>query len=310
VNNKNINNLDKSIKKKHRTKITFSKLVINFVLCIFAFLCIMPMWSMVAISLSNNTDLDLKGYSLIPLHFDLSGYKYVLGQPAMIIDAYKISIFVTIVGTIMALMVISGVSYVISRPDFRYKNVLSFYIFFTMLFNGGLVPWYMLINNYLHLGDNIFVLILPYLANAWFILLLRTFFQKLPFEIIESCSIDGADEFTIFFRIVLPLSTPGLATIGLFIMLMYWNDWWLSMLFIENQVLVPLQLLLYSIMANIQYLESGQGSSVMTTTQLAHIPSESARMVMAILAAGPMLFVFPFFQKYFVKGLTVGAVKG
>jgi putative aldouronate transport system permease protein len=268
----------------------------------------MPMWSMISISLSNDIDLSLKGYRLFPIHIDLSGYRYVLSDPTSIINAYKISVFVTIIGTLMSLMVIAGISYVISRPDFKYKNVLSFYIFFTMLFNGGLVPWYMLISNYLHLKDNIFVLILPYLANAWFILLLRTFFQKMPFEIIESCSIDGANEFTIFFKIVLPLSKPGLAAIGLFLMLMYWNDWWLSMLFIENQVLVPLQLMLYSIMQNIQYLTSGNAQSAILGYQ--HIPTESARMVMAILAAGPMLFVFPFFQRYFVKGLTVGAVKG
>jgi putative aldouronate transport system permease protein len=308
LNDKIIINSDKSIKLKRKKRLTFSQLIINFVLCLFGILCVMPMWSMIAISFSNDIDLNVNGYRLLPLHIDLTGYQYILGDPTMIINAYKISIFVTVIGTIMSLLVISGVSYVISRPDFKYKNQLSFYVFFTMLFNGGLVPWYMLINNYLHLGDNIFVLILPYLANAWFILLLRTFFQKMPFEIIESCSIDGANEFTIFFRIVLPLSKPGLATIGLFIMLMFWNDWWLSMLFIENQALIPLQYLLYSIMANIQFLTSGVVSSSIVGYQ--KIPTESARMVMAILAAGPMLFVFPFFQKYFVKGLTVGAVKG
>jgi ABC-type sugar transport system, permease component len=302
------NDVQTPVAIRQKNKITISKLIINLVLCLFALLCIIPLWAIISISFSNQQDLTLKGYSLIPLHFDLTGYRYVLSDPSMILNAYEVSILVTVVGSILSLLVTAGIAYVISRQDFKFKKQLSFYIFFTMLFNGGLVPWYMLITNYLHLKDTLFVLILPYIANAWFILLLRTFFQKIPFEIIESCNIDGANEFTIFFRIILPLSKPGLATIGLFIMLTYWNDWWLSMLYIESQALVPLQYLLYSIMSNIQYLTSGNATSTVIGVQ--HIPDESARMVMAILAAGPMLFVFPFFQKYFVKGLTVGAVKG
>jgi len=168
----------------------------------------------------------------------------------------------------------------------------------------------MLISRYLGLKSNFFVLVLPYLILPWFVLILRTFMQKIPMEIIESCMIDGASEYRTFFQIILPLSKPGLATVGLFIMLRYWNDWWLAMLFIEKEVLVPLQYMLYRMMNNISFLTSSSNQMPASMKQTVVLPRESARMAMAVLAAGPMLVVFPFFQKYFVKGLTVGAVKG
>ncbi|MGQ9631006.1 MAG: carbohydrate ABC transporter permease [bacterium] len=178
-----------------------------------------------------------------------------------------------------------------------------------MLFNGGLVPWYILIVRYLHLKDTLWVLIVPYLVVPWFVLLLRTFFQQIPISLIESAKIDGASEFRIFFSIIVPLSKPALATIGLFICLRYWNDWWLSLLYIEKENLVPLQYMLYRMMANIQFLTS-QLTTTAVDIDVGKLPNESARMAMCVLAAGPMLFVFPFFQKYFVKGLTAGALKG
>jgi putative aldouronate transport system permease protein len=296
--------------KRHRKIINLnpSNLIIHIILLLFALMCIIPLLAIVSMSLSRDVDLNNLGFSIIPLHFDLTAYRYVLSDPTLIINSYKVSILVTVVGTILSLFATSGIAYVLSRPDYRYRNKLSFYVFFTLLFNGGLVPWYMLIVNYLHLLNTIWALILPYLVSAWFILLLRTFLQKLPFDIIESCYIDGANEYTIFFKIVLPLSTPGIATIGLFIVLTYWNDWWLGLLFIEQQHLVPLQLLLYRELANINYLTSS--IAIPGFLKVSNLPTESARMAMAILAAGPIMFVFPFFQKYFVKGLTVGSVKG
>lgn len=288
---------------------TIPQLLIHLLFILFGISCIIPLVSVISISLSSETEIIKNGYSLIPRLMNLSAYSYILYRPIQLLNAFKISLIVSILGTIVSLLVTAGISYVLSREDYKYKSPLSFYVFFTMLFNGGLVPTYILISKYLHLKDTIWVLILPYLAVPWFILVLRSFMQKIPHSIIESCMIDGASELRIFFQIILPLAKPGLATVGLFILLQYWNDWWLSLLYIETESLVPLQYMLYRMINNIEYLTSS--SNMMPPgMKTAVIPSETARMAMAILASGPMLAVFPFFQKYFVRGLTVGAVKG
>ena len=291
------------------SKKTLPQMIIHFVFILFSLACIIPLVSIISISLSNETDIIKNGYSLFPRVFDISAYAYVLYEPIQIINAFKVSIIVSILGTFISLIVTAGIAYTLSRHDYKFKNPLSFYVFFTMMFNGGLVPTYILISNYLHLKDTIWVLILPYVAAPWFILLLRSFMQKIPYDIIESCMMDGASEFRIFFQIILPLAKPGLATVALFTILQYWNDWWLSLLFIEKESLVPLQYMLYRMMNNITFLTSSSNQMPPGLNNTV-IPSESARMAMAILAAGPMLAVFPFFQKYFVRGLTVGSVKG
>ena len=277
---------------------------------IFAILCIVPLWGIVTVSFSSEADIMQRGYQLIPRTFDLMGYRYVLTNPTMILNSYTVSVGLTLVGTAMSLVLTAGLAYPLSRQDYKLRGPVSFYIFFTMLFSGGLVPWYMLISRYMNLKSTFWVLVLPYLILPWFVLILRTFMQKIPTEIIESCMIDGAGEYLIFFRIIIPLSKPGLATVGLFIMLRYWNDWWLAMLFIEKESLVPLQYMLYRMMNNIAFLTSSSNQMPPGLKAGIVLPKESARMAMAVLAAGPMLMVFPFFQKYFVKGLTVGAVKG
>lgn len=282
---------------------------IHLVFILFGACCIFPLISIISVSLSDETSILKHGYRLIPQGFNLHAYAYVLYKPVQILNALKVSLLVSVIGTVLSVLITAGIAYVLSREDYKYKNSLSFYVFFTMLFNGGLVPTYMLISKYLHLKDTLWVLILPYLAVPWFILILRTFMQKIPHSIIESCMIDGAGEFRIFFQIILPLSKPGLATVGLFTLLQYWNDWWLSLLYIEKEHLVPLQFMLYRMINNIEFLTSS--SNMMPPgLKTAVVPAETARMAMAILASGPMLVVFPFFQKYFVRGLTVGAVKG
>ncbi|MBP1988870.1 carbohydrate ABC transporter permease [Paenibacillus eucommiae] len=285
------------------------QVLINLLFILFSLACLFPLVAVLSVSLSNETDILKNGYRLFPKMFDMSAYAYILYKPLQILNAFKVSLFVSFFGTFVSLLVIAGIAYPLSREDFKLKNKLSFYVFFTMLFNGGLVPTYMLISNYLHLKNTIWVLILPYLAVPWFILLLRSFMQKIPHSIIESCMMDGASEFRIFFQMILPLAKPGLATVALFTLLQYWNDWWLSLLYIEKESLVPLQFMLYRMMNNIAFLTN---SSNMMPPAMKNVilPSESARMAMAILAAGPMLLVFPFFQKHFVRGLTVGAVKG
>jgi putative aldouronate transport system permease protein len=285
------------------------QMLINTLFILFSLACIFPLISIISISFSNELDILDHGYRFFPVKFDFAAYAYVLYRPLQILNAFKVSLFVSVFGTIVSVLVMAGISYPLSRVDYKFKSQLSFYVFFTMLFNGGLVPSYILISNYLHLKNSIWVLILPYLAVPWFILLLRSFMQKIPHSIIESCMMDGASEFRIFAQIILPLAKPGLATVALFSLLQYWNDWWLSLLYIDKENLVPLQYMLYRMMNNIEFLTHSSNSLPPGVTA-ARLPSESARMAMAILAAGPMLAVFPFFQKHFVRGLTVGAVKG
>lgn len=236
-------------------------------------------------------------------------YHFLLQSPKQLLTGYSVSIMVTVFGTALSLVLTAMLAYAISRKDFRGANTISFIIFFTLLFNGGLVPWYILIKKYLHLDNSLLALILPYVIAPWHVLLMRGFLSEIPLSLIESAKIDGAKEWRIFAQIVLPIAKPAMATVGLFIAFIYWNDWWLAMLYIDNEKLVPLQYMLYRIMNNIQYLSSHVKPGTVNI-DASQFPNESARMAIAILAAGPILIVFPFFQKYFVKGLTVGAVKG
>ncbi len=287
----------------------WTRTLIHICFTIFSLLCLIPLVAILSISFSSESDIALNGYRLFPKAFDLTSYKYILNVPTQILNAYSVSITVTVFGTLFSLLFTAGIAYALSRKDFKFRNTINFLLFFTMLFNGGLVPTYMLITNILHLKDSLLVLILPYLISPWFVFLLRTFMQKIPYEIIESCSIDGASEFRIFFQMIIPLAKPGLATIALLTSLLYWNDWWLSLLYIDSHKLAPLQSVLYRMMATIDYLTNSTNAMPAGMKNVS-LPRESARMAMAVLAAGPMMFVFPFFQKYFVKGLTVGSVKG
>ncbi|MEG1442527.1 MAG: carbohydrate ABC transporter permease, partial [Oscillospiraceae bacterium] len=197
-----------------------------------------------------------------------------------------------------------------SRKTYRYKKALSFYAFFTMLFSGGLVPTYILITQMLNLKDNIWAMILPMVVSAWYIMLMKGFFQSMPEEILESAKLDGAGELYTFIKIVIPISKPAFATVGLFFVLQFWNDWWLSLLYIETESKFKLQYMLMRLLENIEYLNSAESIQMGLVNENVEIPTLSARMAMCILAAGPILVVFPFFQKYFIKGLTIGSVKG
>ncbi len=221
------------------------------------------------------------------------------------------TIFVTVVGSVLSLIVISLYAYPLSRKDFEHRKLFTLLVFFTMLFNAGLVPWYMVYVNVLHLKNSVFAMILPGLCTPLYVLIMRTFFQTtIPQSIIEAAKIDGASEFRIFTRIVLPLSKPSLATIGLFNVLFYWNDWYSPLLFITDEKLFNLQYMMYRVDRSITYLVSQSNTLGNVSELLANIPSQTARMAMAIIAIGPIIFAYPFFQKYFVAGLTVGSVKG
>lgn len=277
---------------------------------IFSILCILPFVLLISISLSKEADIVKYGYSFIPKNIDFSAYKIVFLNPEQLIDSYKVTIMSTAVGTFLSLLVMSLAAYPLSRTDFKYRKVVTFYLFFTMLFNGGLVPSYILNSQYLKLSDTFWILVIPTLVNAWHVILLRTFFQSIPPSIFESAKIDGASEFTIYYKIVIHLSKPALATIGLFGVLMRWNDWFTALLYIRNQKLLTLQYLLQRIILEMRLLEDASQNLPQDLLVNAKIPTESLRMAMVVLVAGPMLVVFPFFQKYFVKGLTVGSVKG
>ncbi|MBP1993801.1 carbohydrate ABC transporter permease [Paenibacillus eucommiae] len=270
-------------------------------LCI---VCIAPLVLVISTSFTSEQSLVLNGYRLFPQEFTVYAYKYVLKGTTLIYTSYGVTVLTTLVGTVLSLSITAMLAYPLSRQDFKLKSPLSFYIFFTMLFNGGLIPFYILVTQYLHLKDTLWALILPYLVQPFYVLLMRTFFSEIPASLIEAAKIEGAGEFRTFFQIVLPLSTPILATVGLFMALIYWNDWYLSLLFIDNHKLLTLQYLLVMLTSNIDAMLNNPNSS------MAVIPAETSRMAMAVLAIGPIIFVYLFFQRFFVRGLTIGAVKG
>jgi len=269
---------------------------------------VFPLLLVIAISFTSEDSVIRNGYRLLPEIFSFEGYKVVFQYPTMLLNAYAITITVTVVGTIIGLLLTSMIAYVMSRRDYAYRKITTFFVIFTMLFNGGLVSFYILIVKYLHLKDTLWVLILPYLVNPFYVLIMKGFFDKVPLEVVESAKIDGASEYRSFFTIVLPLATPALATVGLFISFIYWNDWWLGLLFVDSDKLVSIQLMLYRIMNSIEFF-SANARYLSGQIDVTKFPSLTARMALAVLGAGPMMFVFPFFQRYFVKGLTVGSLK-
>lgn len=286
-----------------------SQWIIHAIFIVLCLSIIIPFMLVISISFTEENSLLRNGYKLIPESFSTLAYEVILKNPWQLLNAYKVTALVTVLGTTLSLLLTSMIAYAISRRDFRYHRVTTFYILFTMLFNPGIVPIYILVTQYLHLKDTIWALILPMLLNPFFILVLKGFMDKIPHEVIESAKIDGCSEMRIFYTMVLPLSLPALATVGLFISFMYWNDWWYGLLFIDKPDLVPLQLLLVRIMNTIDFLSNNM-NNVNVDVDLSSFPNLSARMAMAVLVAGPMMFVFPFFQRYFVSGITVGSVKG
>ncbi|MNC09726.1 L-arabinose transport system permease protein AraQ [compost metagenome] len=293
-----------------KPKIQISQVVIHVAFVIISLLMIMPFALVVMVSLTSEDSIIKHGYQFLPKVFSLDAYRYVLQTPDIILRAYGITAIITIAGTLCGLLITAMTAYVISRKDYRYNRVTTFYVFFTMLFSGGLVPAYILMTQYLHLKDTLFALILPVMLSPFNIMVMKGFMAKIPLEIIESAKIDGAKELRIFFTIILPLSKPALATMGLLISFAYWNEWFNAMLYIDNPKLVPLQLLLVRILNSMEFLTSNSDFSSQMGISLADFPNNSARMAIAVLAGGPMLIIFPFFQRFFVRGLTVGSLKG
>lgn len=290
-------------------KHSYKNLPIAILLLLFAVICVLPFWLVFSGSLTGETEIMTYGYGLFPKKVDFTAYRILLNDAGRILNGYKISLIVTVLGTALCVFVVALAAWPISQERVKYHSLLNFFVLFTMLFNGGMVPWFIVCRNMLHLTDSIWALILPYLANAWYIFLVRNYYKGIPSELVEAAKIDGAGEYRIFFRIIFPLAKPVIATISLFACLNYWNDWWLGIMLIDDIQKQPLQLLLRTITSNIQFLSSA--GNVNAIAQAAgSIPSEGIKMATCIVTIGPIILVYPFVQKYFVKGIMVGAVKG
>ena len=274
-------------------------------LALFAALCLFPFLLVVSASFTDEYTLLWEGYKLIPSKLSTSAYK-LLFQTSQLADAYLVTIFVTVVGTFASLLVTSMMSYALSIKKLRIRNKVAFFVYFTMLFSGGMVANYLMITKYLHLKDSIWVYILPALISPWNMMLLRNFFATIPESLAESAKIDGANDMTILMKIVLPIAKPGLVTIGLFYALSYWNEWFKAMLYIDKENLITLQYLIMKILRNINFANTVAGSVGISM----NVPTYAARMATVVMTIGPIVFLYPFLQKYFVKGLTVGGVKG
>ena len=286
-----------------------AKLVMHLLLGIACLLCLIPMLLTVSISLSSERAIVFSGYRLIPEVFSLRAYEIIFERPTALLNAYWVTIRVTVLGTGLGTTFMAMAAFSLSRKDFGWRGPIVFFFLFTMLFDAGIVPTYMLITQYLRMQNTLLVLFLPLMITAWHTILLITYMRQLPFELIESAKVEGAGEFYIFLRIAVPLSKPALATIGLLLALQLWNEWFYALLFITQRNLVPLQYWMQRVMRDIQFLLQHQ-AHMAGGIDLSQLPTETTRMAMAVLAAGPMMFVFPFFQRYFARGLQVGSIKG
>lgn len=291
-------------------KDTSFQIIDNIIMIIMCILVLFPIGLLIMSSMSAESDVIKYGYSLMPKKFDFTSYKYIFGEGS-IFHSYFITVSVTVIGTVLSVIMTTMIAYTLTVPGLPGKKIISFYVLFTMLFSGGLVPSYMMWSNIFHIKNTFGALIFPsLLCSAFHIMITRSYFQNnIPGEILESARIDGMTEFGIFFKIVLPLSTPIIATIGFMRALMYWNDWTNSLYYITDKNLVSIQALLNNMLTNAQYLAQSMDAS-MVATDSANVPSLTLRMAVAVVGMLPMIALYPFFQKYYMKGLTVGAVKG
>ncbi len=281
------------------------------VLLIFAVICILPILLIVIASFTDEHVLLAEGYRFLPAQMSTMAYNYLWKQSDMMVRAYGVSILVTAAGTILSIILSTLFAYPLSRKDFKYRNFFSFFVFFTMLFSGGIVPSYMMWSRFFHMKDTIWALVVPtYLMSAFNVLLIRNFYSNnVPDALVEAARIDGASEFTIFGRVMLPLSVPVIATVALFTGLSYWNDWINGLYYINDPALYSIQNLLIRLMNNIQYLNSGAAAGALSGGMTA-LPSASVRMAIAVIGVIPVVLAYPFLQKYLIRGTVIGAVKG
>lgn len=286
--------------------------ILNIVFILAALVCVVPVLLVVAISFSAESSITEYGYRFIPKIVSFEGYSYLASQSTMILRALGISLFVTIVGTVIGVLLTTLMGYVLSRTTYKLNNFLTMVVFIPMVFNGGLVSTYAVNTQLLGLKNTVWALILPLCVSSFNVVICRTFFKTtVPESLIESAKMDGASQLKIFFKIVLPISLPVLATIGLFLCFAYWNDWYQSMLYIDDSKLYSLQALLNGILTNIQMLARNAAAMGGSAAEIiANMPQEAARMAIVVIIVLPIACAYPYFQKYFISGLTVGAVKG
>jgi len=282
-------------------------LIFLLVIALFALACLYPFVLVVMSSLTSETSLEANGYSIFPQHLSLAAYQAVFSS-GTVGDAYFVTVFTTVVGTILSLLITAAAAYALSGRRLRYRNQLNLFFYITMLFSGGLVPSYILITNYLHMFDSIWVYIIPSLLNPWNMFLMRNFFNDIPTELYDAAKMDGAGEMRTLFNIVLPLSLPAMATIGLFYALGYWGAWQQSMLYTDMPSLYSLQYIIMEIIHNISTAQgiASEGSQI----GMVVAPTYTVRLATSIVTIGPIILLYPFLQRFFVSGLRVGAVKG
>lgn len=290
--------------------------VLHVFFALLVILCVVPVLLIIAVSFTPEKVITANGYQFFPREWTLYNYAFLFKQPEVVFRAYGTTILVTLAGTFLATLCISMYAYPLSRRDYPYRTFFTFYMFITMVFSGGLVPYFITMSNILQLNNTIYALILPLLFNAFWCIVMRTFYQQtVPEALVESAKLDGAGEFQTFFRIVLPISLPGLATIALFMFVIYWNDYYQAMLFLTSSEakdqLQTMQYLCYRALSSVNFLRTQAASlGVLSAEQLRDIPDEGYRMTIAVVTMGPILIIYPFFQRYFIQGLTIGAVKG
>ena len=296
------------MKRKSKDKIIFA--VISYTLiALFALACVIPFYLIIVGSFTSEHSILTEGYSFLVTadRFSLAGYDTALKNPMEILRAYGVTIFVTVLGTVLSIFLMTMTGYVLSRKDFPWKNGFSFFFFFTTLFNGGLVPWYLLCTQTFQFNNKLYALIIPGLFSVWNMIIAKSFMKGIPYEMVEAAKVDGAGDFCIYYKIMIPMAKPLIATLGLFTALAYWNDRYNCMLFINDNRFWNLQYTLQNILNSSEALKR---IAALTGQQVQQLPSESMKMAMTVIATGPIILLYPFLQKYFVKGLTIGAVKG
>lgn len=282
--------------------------IVSYILLIlFSAFCVFPFILMISGSFSTQDAIMRHGYSLFPRDFTIEAYTILFKSPQALLNAYGVTIFVTSLGTVLGLLFMSMASYVLANPDFRYRNQVSFFFYFTSIFGGGLVPWYIFCMRFLQFKNSYLALIVPALINVTYLLVLKSYMKSIPESLYESAKLDGAGDITIFTQIAIPLSKAGLATVGLFTALGYWNDWYNAMLFIDKAEMQPLQYFLNNILTKAAAMSAAAARSGIATSSL---PTESMKLAMTVVATGPIILLYPFLQRFFVKGVTIGAVKG
>lgn len=297
---------------KNRVRKSFADSMVTFIaylfMAIFSIACLYPIILTFSVALSTEKEIALNGYSIIPQGFTFDTFKYIMiNSGDKILRAYGVSTFITVVGTILSMLVTSMLAFAISMKSLKYRNVISYICNFTIIFSAGLIPWYIISVNVYGLKNSIWALILPLVFNVWNMFILRTHFMAVPVSLYEAAKLDGANFFWMYWKIGLPLCKTGLLTVGLMYVLAYWNDYWHALIFINDKSLYPLQYYLYSILSNVNAVSSGRipaGAAAAMT-----LPAETIKMAITVITIGPIIFIYPLVQKFFVKGIMSGAVK-